>query len=335
MSLLEVFFGRMRRKRAQGPSAWEELRARLPDGGAPGLLPPIDPAQAEAERLLGERFANELHAWAASEPAGLGRRVAAIVDAARRRRTDELEEALAGLHPWDLPHLLPLLEARGDLDQKALLDLARRLVQQVGDVELLAAALGLLALGPTPEDRTLLGLACRSPALAGVCAMSAEPLGPAVLLDLAREAEGLGRALVLERMGLAAAEGGASLDEVAIEAFELAATIEDPIVRAWAAVPLLEVVDVPALLASSQEVAERLADPVAACLESSSRGGWNGGPGPGLGRSPGAIRAAQALLEREGPEEVRRRVARAVLDAHPLPPGEARLLAERMAAAGS
>src|SRR5690606_41712959 len=73
-----------------------------------------------------------------------------------------------------------------------------------------------------------------------------------------------------------------------------AAEVSDPLDRAWAAVPLLEAVDVPALL----EADPSLAEAVVLCLEANDRGGWRGGPGPGRARLPGSQPAADALLER-------------------------------------
>lgn len=329
MGLLDFLRRRSPRTRGGGGTpVLDGLRARLPRDGAPGLLPPPDPADAEAERRIAERFAAELHAWGPQAPAGLSRRAAAIADAVGRRRVDELAEALEDLPPWELPSLLEALDARADLDRAGAASLARTLAAGAERRELLAAGLALLALAPAPADRELLALACRSPAYAGVCAMSAEPLGPDALLHLARASEGLGRALVLERLGLACADRPADIEPLAPEALRLAETLDDPVVRAWAAIPLLEVPDVPALLAREPA----LATAVAACLEAAARGGWNGGPGPGLGRMPGAIRAAEALLAGEAPEEARRRAARAVLDAHPLPPGPVRRAAEAVAA---
>ncbi len=326
MGLLDFLRSRVAQRRPRAAGLLAGLRARVPGGSAAGLLPPPSEAAAEAERRLGDRFAAELHAYGAREPAGLGRRIAALLAAAARKRPDELEEALGGLQPWELPALLESLEARGDLPRSALVATARLLAERTGSWEVLAAAIGLVGLAPAPEDLPLFETAARSTALAGVCAMSAEPLGPEVLLRLARRAEGIGRAMALERLGLATADDPQALAPLAAEALRLAGTIEDPAARAYAAVPLLELADAAALLADDPA----LADPIAACLEAAARGGWNGGPGPGLGRLPGATKAAELILAGDLPEEVRRRCARAVLAAHPMPAGPVRKAAQTL-----
>ncbi len=328
MSLLDFLQRRVQRRASREAALLARLGARIPVDGAPGLLPPGDPAEADAERHMGERFAAELHAYGAREPIGLARRLAAVASAARRRKEGELAEALEGLHPWELPALLEALRARTDPPREALVATARTLAGRTGDWEVLAAALGLVGIAPAPEDLPLLERAARSVALAGVCAMSAEPLGMQALLRLARVSEGLGRSLVVERIGMATADQPEELAPVAAEAIALAGTIEDPAARAYAAVPLLEVSDVSSLVAADTA----LAAPVAACLEAAARGGWNGGPGPGLGRLPGAIQAAEAVLASEAPLEVRRRAAQAVLDSHPMPPGPVRTSAQNVLA---
>lgn len=325
MALLDFLLRRARPPSRGAAPVLHQLRQRIPSDGAPGLLPSSVPEVVAAEVRLGERFAAELHAWGAREPLGLGRRAAAIADAARRRRTGELAEALDGVAPWELPALLEALEERKDLDRNALLATARTLAGEATTLEQLAGALGLLALGPAPEDLPLLEEAARCPALTGVCAVAAEPLGGEALLSLARVSTGLGRALALERLGLALAEDPTALAPLAPEALRLAATVEDGPARAYAAVPLLELADAAKLLAADPGLAE----PIAACLEATALGGWNGGPGPGLGRLPGAIRAAEALLGGDAPAEARARAAQAVLDAHPMPAGPVRTLAQQ------
>lgn len=305
------------------------IDARIPADGAPGLLPLADPAQAEAERRLGERFAAELHAYGAHEPAGLARRAAAVASAASRRKPRELEEALSGLSPWELPSFLEGLGARKDLQKRALAETARKLIPLATGPEVLAAAVAMLAPAVDEGDRDLLLRLGRSTALAGICAMVIEGLGPAALLELARFAEGLGRALALERLGMVLAEGKSLPPTEIAEALRLAGTVEDPVVRAYGAVPLLETGDVAARL----EEDPALAEAVARCLEAAARGGWNGGPGPGLGRMPGGTDAAFKLLSLEAASpEAKRLAARAVLDSHPMPAGPVRKRAEEILA---
>lgn len=328
MSLLDFLLRRSRRRPAAGPPLLPRLAARLPPDGGPGLLPAADDGEARAERQLGERFVAELHAWGAREPLGLGRRATAVASALGRRRPDELEEALEGLDPWHVPALLEILDSRSDLPLRHLRPTARATAERAADLRVLAAAIGLLALAPAPEDEPLLLLAGRSEALAGVCALAAEELGLPALLRLARVATGPARAVVLERLGLAAAERQAEWEPIAAEAIRLAGLVEDEPTRAYAAVPLLEVADARALLQADPG----LAVPLVACIEATAVGGWNGGPGPGLGRLPGAIRAAEAVLGSDLPLELRTRCARAVLSAHPMPPGPIRAAAQALAA---
>ncbi|HEY0839833.1 MAG TPA: hypothetical protein VGD74_06580, partial [Vulgatibacter sp.] len=181
------------------------------------------------------------------------------------------------------------------------------------------------------QDRALLLEAGRSPALAGVCALALEklPAADAALLDLAAAGAGLARSLALERLALRHLENPAPFAPLVPRALALAAGIEDPLERAWAAVPLLEAARADERLASEPA----LAAPVLACLEAVSRGGWNGGPGPGLARLPGAVRTAQALIGSESIDEsVRLAAASAVLDARPMPAGAVRLAAEKLLA---
>lgn len=320
MGLLDFLLRRDLRRGARAPSLLRRLAER--EGGGARIS-----GAADEERALGERLAAELHAYGTREPPGLGRRGAAIASAARRRRADELAEALAGLQPWELPALLEALRRRPDVDLRALAATAVALAESAVELQPLALALGLLGLAPATEHLPLFEQAARSPALAAVCALAAEPLGVEALLRLARVADGIGRAMLLERLGLAAADDPGKLAPLAGEALRLAGAVADEPARAYAAVPLLEIADVPALLAADPGLAE----PVAACLEGAARGGWNGGPGPGLGRLPGAIRAAEALLQSAAPLEVRQRGARAVLASHPLPPGPSRRLALELA----
>jgi len=289
-------------------------------------LPLADPGALEEDLATAREFARRLHGRPAPAP-GMSRRVQAVLHAARRRRVDELAEAVRGLSPADAVRLADALSGRADLDRAGLDATARKLLATAPTREPALAALALLALAPTPEDRPLLlraaCSACGAPLAARAAA--AMPDGRAVLDAIFEAAPGVGRALAIEAW--IRARGSAPGPDEGARLLGAAATIGDPLDRAWAAVPLLEAVDVPALLRADPSLAEA----VVLCLEANARGGWRGGPGPGLGRLPGSLRAAEALLEGEGPAEIRRRAARAVLDAHPACPPRL----QRLAAAAS
>ncbi len=322
-----------RRSSPKAPDAeplLHRLTARVPRDGAPGLLPSGDPAVDEEERQLAQRNAAELHLLRRGSSLWLGqsRRLAAIASSARRRDPDELREAVAGVEPWELPSLLEALAQRRDLPPSRLAEVARIAASRAADFRGLAAALALITPGVSAEDLPLLLVAGRSSVLSGVCALAieglpSEAIDPA-LLSLARITQGLGAALTLERLAIRHVEEPTLLAPLLPDALSLAAAIPDPLDRAYAAVPLLEVAG-PDLLDDHPA----LATSVAACLDATSRGGWNGGPGPGLGRLPNASHLAHALLIRPDlPEEARRAVAHAVLDARPIPTGPIRLAAE-------
>jgi len=315
------------------PSLLSRIEARLPADGGPGLLPATAPEEATEEKRLGDRFAAETHLLGRREGRFFttARRLAAIASAARRRDPEELREAVEGVAPWELPELLETLAQRSDVAGPALAEAGRRLAAQATDYATLAAAIACLSLGLREEDRELLMIAGRSPALAGVCALALEKLRAdevdAALVGLAEAGAGLSRSMALERLALRHLEEPAGFRDLAPRALELAASIEDPLERAWAAVPLLEAARAEELLADAPE----LAGAVVACLESVSRGGWNGGPGPGLARLPGASRAALAAIDSASlPETSRRRAAAAVLDARPMPAGAVRVAAEKL-----
>lgn len=304
-----------------GTPLLERLRERLPPGGAPGLLPTED---AAAEAAEAQRIVRELHGHA-GPPLGLGlsaaRRAEAVAHAGRRRRPAELAEALRGLGHVDTVALLERAIARPDLPRAPTAETARRLLRKTEELEVARGALLLLSmLGAADEDVDALRLAARLPTLAPAAARAAGSLPKAealdALLSLVEAADGVGRALVVEELlrsqgaDAARAHGRTLLLRVA--------AIDDPIDRAWAAAPLLEMVDPLPPLADDGAVAEA----IARCLEATARGGWRGGPGPGLGRLPGSIRAAEAILALEGHEPARRLAAQAVLDSHPAPAGE-------------
>ncbi|AKU91520.1 hypothetical protein [Vulgatibacter incomptus] len=336
MSLLDLLFRRRSPSKSARHGLLDRLRDRLPPGNAPGLLPSPDPAEGEEERLLGERLGIELHRHAATgRSMGLSRRVAAVASSAQRLDPRELEEALADLEPWELPSLLEALAARRDFAPPRVAEVARRLAPLARDFRTLAGALALLSKGTREADRDLLRLAARSHALARFCADAVLALEPAevepALLDLASVSDGLARSLILEQLAIRHLPDGASAGPLdrAEEALRLAGAIEEPIERAYAAVPLLEVSKAVPLLGSRPELAPALAS----CLEAVSRGGWNGGPGPGLARLPGAMATAEALIGRqELPAADRLRAARAVVDARPIPPGPVRLAADKLLA---
>lgn len=329
MSILDFLRRRRGPTAHAGPPLLPRLEARLPPDGGPGLLPPEDLEEAAVEKRLGDRWAAELHLLGrGAAPIGASRRLAAIAWAARRRDVDELGEAVDGLAPWDLPDLMEALLARTDVPVKPLAETARGLAARASDYPALAAAVALIAPDVHDSDRMLLFLAGRSPALAGVCALAVEklPASDAALLDLAAAGAGLSRSLALERLALRHLEDPAPFAPLVPRALALAAAIEDPLERAWAAVPLLEAAKIDERVGAEPE----LAAPALACLEAVSRGGWNGGPGPGLARLPGAVRTARALIESESIDEgVRRAAALAVVDARPMPTGAVRTSAER------
>lgn len=335
MSLLRFLQRRRAKLGTHRVALLERIAARIPEGGAPGLLPASDAEEAAEEARLAERFAVESHRRGRQELSGIGtsRRLAAIASSARRTSAAELEEAIRGVAPWELPELLGAVEARADVPAPRLAETARKLASQAADFPTLAGALALLAPGIVLEDRALLWIAGRSPALTGTCSRSLEALpeeeiDPA-LLELARRTLGVGRAMALERLAVRHLVDPPGFEALAPQALELAAAIEDPLERAWAAVPLLEVAGLPALLPSRPE----LGHAGSLCLEAVARGGWNGGPGPGLGRLPGAIKAAEAIFSLASlPLEVRATAARAVVDARPIPSGPARETAERILA---
>lgn len=302
--MIRQLLRRLLRRSAPPPApAWLEGLAHL------------DEAAREEDREAGRALARALHGHA-KPAAGLGRREAAVIHAARRRRPAELLEALEGLPYPAALRLGERLAARPDLDRGGLAQTARRALESAARREEALAALALLALAPSPADLPRLLEAARSaagaPAALRVAAAAALPR--AELHSLLAAASGIGRALALE----------AYLHDRSLEAgeaprlLELMAGIEDPLERAWASAPLLEAVDAAALLAE----APALGGPLVLGLEANARGGWRGGPGPGLGRLPGSIRAAEALLTGELAPELMDRAARAVVEAHPAPHGE-------------
>lgn len=308
----------LRLRSASGGTIADSLPGRVPPCGGPGLLPQPEPALAEAEERLGERHCRELHVWGARPPGGLGRRARAVASAASRHKAAELEEALEGLWPWEAPFLIEELESRKEVSKKDLGQTCRALFLETGSFEVLACAIGLLTPAVEEADRERLLLFGRSPALTASCAMALEPLGTDALLALAGCSVGLGRAMALERLGLSMVSDPSAPLATLERALALAGEIEDPVARAYAAVPLLEVPSLPAAL----EGESHLVDAIASCIEATARGGWHGGPGPGLGRLPGAMGAAEKiLLSGSSSREQKERVARAVLEAHPLPMG--------------
>ncbi|HWV38485.1 MAG TPA: hypothetical protein VN033_08400 [Vulgatibacter sp.] len=335
MSLWDYLLRRTSSGSPRVPPLLSRIEARLPPDGGPGLLPAEDPEAAAEERRLGERFAAELHLIGRREDRFLAtaRRLAAIASAARRRDPEELHEAVEGVAPWELPDLLEALSRRGDVSHPLLAETGRRLAARASDPATLAAAIACVSLDLREEDVPLVITAGRSPALAGVCAQALERLPKGrvegALLDLAEATTGLSRSMALERLALRHLEDPAGFRDLALRALELAASVEDPLERAWAAVPLLEAARADERLL---EVSPALAGPAVACLEAVSRGGWNGGPGPGLARLPVASRTALAVLESAAlPKTLRRRAAAAVLDARPMPTGPVRVAAERLA----
>lgn len=333
MSLWDLLLRRRVSGSPRAPALLSRIEARLPPDGGAGLLPAADPVEAEEEKRLGDRFAAEMHLLGRREDRlfATARRLAAIASAARRRDPEELREAVEGVAPWELPDLLEALARRGDVSGPALAEAGRRLAARAVDHATLAASIACISLDLREEDRALLMIAGRSPALAGVCALALEKLPAeevdAALFGLAEAAAGLSRSMALERLALRHLEEPARFRALAPRALELAASIEDPLERAWAAVPLLEAARADELLQSDPD----LVGPVVACLESVSRGGWNGGPGPGLARLPGASRAALAAIDSVSlPETSRRRAAAAVLDARPMPTGQVRVAAEKL-----
>jgi len=335
MSLWEMLLRKRGPVRPAAPRLLARIEARLPPGGGPGLLP-ADAEDAAEETRLGDRFAAQLHLLGRREDrffAG-ARRLSAIASAARRADPEELREAVEGVAPWELPDLVEALAGRRDVAAPLLAETARRLIASAGDYPTLAAAIACLSLGLREDDRRTIAVAGRSPALAGVCAMALEKLPDAddALLELAEGAAELARSMALERLALRHLEAPAGFRELAPRALELAAAIGDPLVRAWAAVPLLEAARADEWLAG----APAIVGAAVSCVEAVSRGGWNGGPGPGLARLPAASRTAMAVIDlAEAPEALRRRTASAVMDARPIPTGELRLRAERLLTAGS
>lgn len=294
------------RKRASAPAARPWL-----DG-----LGALDEEAREGDREAGRALARALHGHAAPTP-GLERRATAAIHAARRRKPGELAEALEALPYPAALRLAERLAARRDLDRAGLGEGARRILEATPQREVALAALALLTLAPSPEDLPLLERAAHSaagaPAAARVAAaLPADEARPA-LLSVIRRASEIGRALAIEENLRAQGAG-----EDAPLLLELASAIEDPLERAWATVPLLEQIDAEALL----EARPALAEALVLGIEANARGGWHGGPGPGLGRLPGAQRVALHLL-REGVDPLlRERAARAVVEAHPAPAGE-------------
>jgi len=298
--------------------------------GIPWLerLPIEDPSEREEELGIAREIARGLHAHPRPVP-GFSRRMQAVIHAARRRRADELAEALRGLDLALAFRLAEALASRAELDREGLSQAARKLAVTSPDREEALAALALLSLRPAPEDLPLLERAALSPcgAPAAARAASALPEPRAALESIVRRSTGLGRALAIEEL-LRARGGGLDVEEGA-RLLRDTAEIADPLDRAWASAPLLEALDVPALLRADPSLVEG----VILCLESNARGGWRGGPGPGLGRLGGSIRAAEAILEGEWEEGVRERTARAVLDAHPAPAGKLLRLAASLSGA--
>lgn len=282
----------------------------------------LDPEGREEDRRAAQGLARALHGHALPMPA-LGRREVAVLHAARRRRPAELLEAVQGLSYPAALRLAERLAPRPGLDRQGLAAAARHLVETSPEREVVLAALALLALAPTEEDLPLLERVARS-ATGAPAAMRVATAIPALrrpaLLSLVKASSGIGRALALEEL----LRRGAPVPEEAPALLSLLAEVEDPLERAWGSVPLLEAVDVPSLLAENPSLAET----VVLALEANARGGWRGGPGPGLGRLLGSIRAAEALLEGEFPDDLRKRSARAVIEAHPAPAGKAVRLAQ-------
>jgi hypothetical protein len=291
-------------------------------------LPVGDPSAREEELGAAREIARRLHAHPRPVP-GFSRRMQAVLHAARRRRADELAEAVRGLDLALAFRLAEALAPRADLDREGLSQAARKLAASSPNREETLAALALLSLSPSLEDLPLLERAALSPcgAPAAARAASALPDPRPALATIVRRATGLGRALAIEELlrargeDLDAEEGARLLGD--------AAGIADPLDRAWASAPLLEALDAPALLRADPSLVEA----VILCLESNARGGWRGGPGPGLGRLGGSIRAAEAILEGEWDREIRERTARAVLDAHPAPAGKLLRLATSLSGA--
>jgi hypothetical protein len=210
------------------------------------------------------------------------------------------------------------------------------LLLQAHDLDVVRGALLLLSLGARAENAEVLRLAARLPALAPAAARAAASLpgGEALsaLLSLVQVTDGVGRALVVEEF-LRSQEAEAVRPH-GVALLRSVGEIADPLDRGWAAAPLLEIVDAPALLSGADTASADLALAMARCLEATSRGGWRGGPGPGLGRLPGSIRAAEAILSSEGEVAARRLAARAVLDSHPAPAGKVYELARAVANSG-
>lgn len=276
----------------------------------------LDAAEAEEDREAARALARALHGHAQIAP-GLGRREEAVIHASRRRRPEELREAIRGL---DCPSALALakrLEGRRALDRGGLGEAAQRVVETSPLRDEALAALALLTLSPSSVALSLLEKAALSalgaPAAMRVATAQPETSRPALhaLLEIA---PGIGRALALEEYLRArkVEPGEAPL------LFELMSGIEDPLERGWASAPLFEEADAAVLLEENPSLAQA----VVLGLEANARGGWRGGPGPGLGRLPGSIRAAEALLRGEYPSEFKERAARAVVEAHPAPLGD-------------
>lgn len=268
--------------------------------------------RADPEEAAGEALARALHGHAAPMP-NLRRREVAAFHAARRRKWRELAEAIEGLPYPAALRLAEALGARADLDREGLVASARRILSRTPEGEMALAALALLALSPSPDDLPLLLRAATkapgAPAAARVVAALPEETARPALRELIGRAAGIGRTLAIEEF----LRGRAPGDEAP---FLLGATaeVEDPLARAWGSVPLLETEEVAAL---AEEAAHHEA--LILCLEANARGGWRGGPGPGLGRLPGSLRVAERLLDLAS-DERRERIARALLEAHPAPP---------------
>lgn len=300
-----------RKSEASAPSLLDSLRERGPS-----------PSPEREERA--RHLARMRHAPLPPLP-GLSRRATAAVLGSRRRRPEELEEALRGLAPWQLEPLLAVLRRRPEADRTALARCAKELAERCASEDVLAGALALLSLHPQPEDVPLLVAVGPLPTLASFAAQALRGLpadvGRPALLELTRRSSGIGRAMVIEEAMADASDD----EELAVELLRLAAEIDDPLDRVWGALPLLERVDWKGALGERPELGPALAS----ALEASARGGWNGGPGPGLGRMPGAQRAAEALLlHPEAAEAAKRDAARAVLDSHPGAPLALRELAQ-------
>lgn len=285
-------------------------------------LPLATPEERDEDAAAAREFARRLHGRLPSAP-GISRRVQAVLHSARRRRVDELAEALRGLAPADAIRLAEAISARGGLDSEGLGSTASELLATAPTREPALAALALLSLSPLSARGPLLLRAALSALGAPLAARAAAALPDAGrwLSNIVEAAPDVGRALAIEEW--VRALGPKLGAEEAAKLLRSAAEVSDPLDRAWAAVPLLEAVDVPALL----EADPSLAEAVVLCLEANARGGWRGGPGPGLGRLPGSQRAAEALLEGSYAPAIRERTARAVLDAHPAPPTRLQRLA--------